>query len=247
MTEPPEWPPRPTPRRHANEIAQAWLRWVGLSRLLLTAVAVAVVAVGGVWLLRAPAPATEAGLPFATTTPLAVSAPAASTQPPASPVSVTTGDAQPAALVVHVAGAVVAPGVYELPATARIADAVAAAGGPSEDGDLDGINLAAAMIDGQRVHVPVIGEVDPAQVASGAGAGAAAAVAPGATVALEPIDVNSATAADLEQLPGIGPATAAAIVDDRQRNGPFASVDDLDRVPGIGAAKLEAIRASVTA
>jgi len=244
MTEPPEWPPRPLPRRPASEIAHAWLDWVGLSRVLLTAIAVAVVVFGAVWLLRAPAPTTEAGLPFATTP--ALPPPDATTPRPASSVAVVTTQTQPIALVVHVAGAVVAPGVYELSPPARVADAVAAAGGPSLDGDLDGINMAAALADGQRVYVPATGEVDPASVPSGGG-GAAEAQAPGATVAPGPIDLNTATAGELEQLPGVGPATAAAIIDDRERNGPFASVDDLDRVPGIGPAKLEAIRASVTA
>jgi competence protein ComEA len=118
--------------------------------------------------------------------------------------------------------------------------AIDAAGGATTVADLDGLNLAAPVVDGQRIYVPIAGEVDPVAVPSGPVAGGDPS-APDA-----PIDLNRAGIADLETLPGIGPATAAAIVDDRDRNGPFASVDDLDRVPGIGPAKLGALRDLVT-
>jgi competence protein ComEA len=207
----------------------------------VTAVSVAVVVVGGVWLLRAPAPPTEASLPL-------VSAPSPTTKTSTGstlPVHATTAMPAPASeIVVHVAGAVVAPGIYELATPARVADAVAAAGGPATDGDLDGVNLAAMLADGQRVYVPTIGEVDPATVA--AGGDPTTGAPPGSSSPPSPLDLNAATSAQLELLPGVGPATATAIVDDRQRNGPFASIDDLDRVPGIGAAKLEALRLLVT-
>jgi competence protein ComEA len=217
MPTPPELPPRPLPARRPSEMAAAWLRWFGIGRLVAAAISVAVVAAGAVWLLHAPAPATEAGLPVAT---------------PPTPVPVSSVSA--ATMVVHVAGAVATPGVHTLHAAARVADAVDAAGGAAPDAELDGINLAAVLADGERVYVPFVGEIDPA-------VGATAGSAPAG-----PIDLNTATAADLEALPGVGPATASAIVDDRDRNGPFASVDDLDRVPGIGAAKLETLRPLVT-
>ena len=108
-------------------------------------------------------------------------------------------------------------------------DAVTVAGGPIADADLDGLNLAAPLADGQRVYVPHAGEVDPAAVPSG---GPAAPAESGDDVHRGPVNVNTATADELEALPGVGPATAAAIVDDRTRNGPFVSVDDLERVPG---------------
>jgi competence protein ComEA len=241
MPEPSELPPRPLPRRHPTERARAWLRWFGAGRLAMAAVSVAVVIVGGVWLLRAPAPPTEASLPLVSVAPATTTTSTGLTLPgPA-----TTAITPPAPdIVVHVAGAVLAPGIYELATPARVADAVAAAGGAATDGDLDGINLAAMLADGQRVYVPAIGEVDPAAVASGGDPTTAAS--PGSSSPASPLDLNTATSAQLELLPGVGPATATAIVDDRQRNGPFASIDDLDRVPGIGAAKLEALRPLVT-
>jgi competence protein ComEA len=134
-------------------------------------------------------------------------------------------------LVVHVAGAVVAPGVYRLPPSARVADAVDAAGGPAPAADLHRLNLAAPLTDGVQVYVPVAGEPLPA-ASTGGGAAAPAG----------PLDLNLATAADLEALPGIGPATAKAILDARERIGRFRSVDDLLEVRGIGPAKLEALR-----
>jgi competence protein ComEA len=137
--------------------------------------------------------------------------------------------------------------VYELSSASRVADAVQAAGGALADGDLDGLNLAALLVDGQRIYVPHVGEVDPASVPSG---GAPSGCTPGGgttpVAPAGPIDLNTATASDLETLPGVGPATAAAIVEDREHNGPFPSIDDLDRVPGIGPAKLAALRDQVT-
>jgi competence protein ComEA len=222
----------------------AWVRWIGLGRIVAAAISVIVVIAGAVWLLRAPPPATEATLPITSG-----SVPAATLTPPSPPPSPPTATSVPAAslqVVVHVAGAVTAPGVYPLPQTARVADAVAAAGGPSPDGDLDALNLAAFLADGQRVYVPRSGEVDPASVPSGAAVSASADSPGGTRPPTGPIDLNTATAAELESLPGVGPATAAAIVDDRTRNGPFATVDDLDRVPGIGPAKLAALREHLT-
>lgn len=242
-----ELPPRPEPPRRWRETVQAWLAWFGPARLIVSAVSVIVVAAGVAWLVRTPAPTTEAGLPFGTAVATASpdpngSAPGA-TLPPPSPPSTTAAPVGP--VFVHVAGAVASPGVYQLDADARVHMAIAAAGGASNAADLDGLNLAAAVADGQRVYVPESGEVDPATVPSGPiaidASGLADAGDPG-----EPIDLNTATAQQLELLPGIGPATAAAIIDDRDRHGPFAAVSDLERVPGIGPAKLAAIVDRVT-
>jgi competence protein ComEA len=235
MSEPTELPPRPDPPRRVRDVLAAWIDWLGPARLIAGALSVAAVAAGGYWLVRPPAPAPEAGLPVAV-----ADAPPLSTLP--TPVPSSPPAAAPASVVVHVAGAVRRPGVHELDGRARVHAAIDAAGGANPDADLDGLNLAATVVDGQRIYVPRAGEVDPAAVPSGGGS----ADSPRADPPAGPIDLNRATASELDALPGVGPATAAAIVDDRLRNGPFASVDDLDRVPGIGAAKLDALRDLVT-
>ncbi len=208
-----------------------WVAWFGVRRLVGTAVTVVALVVVGWWLLRAPAPPTEAGLPFARS---ATTAPGSS--PPSSVAGRPPPTSAPSMLVVHVAGAVVAPGVYTLAAGSRAADAVAVAGGAVPEADVDALNLAAPVSDGERIYVPVVGEAVPLPAAS-----------PGGSVApAGPIDLNRATAGQLDELPGIGPATAQAIVTHRDTNGPFASVDDLEQVRGIGPAKLAAIRPLVT-
>lgn len=234
----PQLPPRPSPPRRPDETLRAWLAWFGLGRLVLTAVAVLVVVGGVAWLVRAAPLPTEATLPLAA--PATITSPAATTVPTAAETDDAAGAGAPADVTVHVAGAVADPGVHVLPAGARVVDAVDRAGGATPTAELDGLNLAAPVVDGQRIYVPEAGEVDPASVAAGP------PPVEGSVAPSGPIDVNRATAAELEGLPGVGPATAAAIVDDRERNGPFAAVDDLDRVPGIGPAKLDAIRDLVT-
>ena len=221
---------RPAPHRSLVQRARAWVEWFGVGRLVAASVATVVVCAGGVWLVRTPPPATEASLPRAVQT---------SAAPDGSmPVDIATSTT-PSVVLVHVAGAVAAPGVYEVAAGARVRDAIVAAGGPSETADWNALNLAAAVADGVKVYVPSVGEdVPPSltipELASLDGASEKA------------IDVNVATADELDRLPGVGPATAASIVTERERNGPFADVDDLDRVPGIGPAKLEALRDLVT-
>lgn len=134
-------------------------------------------------------------------------------------------------VVVHVSGAVVSPGLYRLPATARVGEAVEAAGGATSAADLHQLNLAAIVADGQQVRVPAEGETLPLP-----------SVAAGTT---GPIDLNRADAVALQTLPGVGPATAEAIIAFREEHGPFRTVDDLLDVPGIGPAKLAAIADAV--
>jgi competence protein ComEA len=210
-----------------------WLAWFGAGRVLAVLATVVAVVIGGWWLLRPATAPTEAGLPYAAP-PGASSGSPAPTASAAAPTAAvpTTGASK---VVVHVAGAVASAGVYELPAGARTGDAVGLAGGPAADADVDALNLAAPLRDGERVYVPTVGEVVPPPVA-----------VPGSTVAAGPVDLNRAGAAELDALPGIGPATAQAIVDHRAANGPFASVDDLEQVRGIGPAKLATIRPLVT-
>jgi competence protein ComEA len=151
---------------------------------------------------------------------------------PASVARTTTSRAT--RLVVDVVGAVAKPGIVELHTGARVVDAIAAAGGATPAADVAQLNLAAPVSDGTRIAVPVIGETVPADP------GGAPNRVPNTatTIVAGPVDLNTATVEQLDALPGIGPATAAAIVQDREANGPFTSVDDLTRVRGIGPAKL---------
>jgi competence protein ComEA len=156
----------------------------------------------------------------------------------------TTLVPQSSDIVVDVVGAVVRPGLVTVHAGSRVADAVAAAGGGRHDADLDQVNLAQPLTDGVRVVIPLLGQ-PPAALAGIAGptaTGTGDGSAPSG-----PIDLNTATAEQLDALPGVGPATAKAIIDHRTKNGPFRSVDDLLDVRGIGPAKLDALRDSVTA
>lgn len=145
-----------------------------------------------------------------------------------------------AAVVVHVAGAVVRPGVVTLPAGARVVDAIDAAGGARRDADVDQLDLAAKLVDGTRVYVPRQGERAPPVADSSGGGGADASTPSG------PIDLNTATQAQLETLPGIGPSLAQAIIAERERRGGFTRVSDLGAVRGIGPRRLAELTPLVT-
>lgn len=147
-------------------------------------------------------------------------------------------EAPPRAATVHVAGAVRRPGVYRLAADARVKDAVRRAGGATAKADVNAVNLAALVQDGVQVVVP---RRAPAGGAGGVVAGGAAAL-PAA-----PVNLNSATLEELQTLDGVGPVTAAAILEYRTQNGGFRSVEDLGQVPGIGPKTLEALRDKVVA
>jgi competence protein ComEA len=196
-----------------------WL--AGLSRreaVLLGLLALVVAGGAGLWYVRS--------LPR----PVEVSAPVAAPETTPSP---------PAALFVHVAGWVRHPGVYELRQGDRVIDAIRLAGGARRGADLSVLNLAAPLTDGQQVLVPrpVPGGPSPAVVpTTGASPGA-----PGGLV-----NVNTASAEELETLPGIGEVLAATIIQYREEHGPFTSVDQLLDVSGIGEVTLEEIRELVT-
>lgn len=233
---------------------------------LLGVIAVALVAAGAIHLsARGTAiPLTAEAVPTstsatATTAPSAPSAAPTSASGNTPAVAVGTGggaaadqsgQAPAGTVVVHVTGAVEAPGIVRLPAGSRIDDAVRAAGGARPDADLSAVNLARPLGDGEQVHVPVPGESPPAPAGSSSGgvspqaggAGPAASDAAGGGL----VDLNTAGVAELDALPGVGPAIAQRIVDHRDLNGPFASVDDLEQVSGIGPATLEKIRPLAT-
>jgi competence protein ComEA len=247
-------PPRPARPEPWRDRLAGWAESLDLSpaRLVGGAVVLAVVGFLG-WRLLAPPPTPpEMRLPFVSTTAAGPAGEAAAAgDAGAGPASVATPPgatdttADGAELVVHVAGAVAAPGVQRLPAGSRVVDAVDAAGGAAADADAARINLAAPLEDGQQVYVPRLGEVGggagPPVGSSGRGPGGAAAVEADAVV-----NLNTAGVDELDALPGIGPAIAQAIVDHRDQNGPFASVDQLVDVRGIGEAKLEDLRDRVT-
>lgn len=148
----------------------------------------------------------------------------------------------PPPLAVHVACAVATPGVYYLPPGSRVRDAVAAAGGALDEANLNALNLAAPVEDGQQICVPFRSS------AASSSSSSETSSAPNATSVSTgtQININTADAAQLEALPGIGPALAQRIIEYRQEHGPFATVEDLIQVPGIGPAKLEQLRPWIT-
>jgi competence protein ComEA len=223
------------------ERARIRIRWVGAGRLLGGIGAAIVIAGLGWWLMRSPPLPTEAALPVATH---ARDSSSPTIRADSSSVATAPTSDAPATVLVHVAGAVNQPGVYELATGARVADAVTAAGGATAEADPNALNLAAPVIDGDRVEVPVVGSAPPGDSGTGHSHAVTDGSAAGATIG--PVDLNQASAGELEALPGIGPATAAAIVEYRTQSGPFGGVDDLLDVPGIGPAKLDAIRDAVT-
>ena len=132
-------------------------------------------------------------------------------------------------LFVNVVGAVRRPGLYRLKDGSRVADAVTRAGGPTPRAQIELLNLAARIADGEQIVVPRRGVVG-------------AVAAPGGGVAAGPVHLNSATLEQLDGLPGVGPVTAQKILDYRQQHGAFGSVDELDAIPGIGPARLGTLR-----
>ena len=244
--------------------------------LLLVAVLALVAVVWGVTQFSAAPRAEQIASPSATSESVqavgAQQSPGAQStaQPSANPSESAQGGASGEATVrVHVAGAVNNPGVYTLPAQGRAVDAIAAASGAAADADLDRVNLAGSLSDGVQIYVPHRGETAaPAQIqpnggTANAGRGNAANGAaqnggtqpqPARTLTASgsaqkgstPVNINTATAEELQTLPRIGPAMAQRIIAWREAHGGFRSVDELDAVPGIGPSMLENLRPLVT-
>jgi competence protein ComEA len=203
--------------RDLNGGLREWL--TGLGRRELAVLAAVAVLVGGgavLWYVRSlPRPVTVRTL---------------RPEPAPSP--------SPVPVVVHVAGWVRRPGVYELGQGERVIDAIEAAGGPRRAAELDALNLAAVLVDGQQVMIP--------RKSTGGVAGEGVTAEGGSTDGQSLVNINSASAEELESLPGIGEVLAAEIIDYREQNGPFTSVDDLLNVSGIGEQRLADIRDLVT-
>lgn len=158
------------------------------------------------------------------------------------------GEAAPAGdpvvmLAVYVSGAVVSPGVYAVPEGSRVCDVVALAGGLRDDAAQGAVNLARKVSDGEQIAVPTQDEA--AAGPSSSAASSSAGDAPNTAAAGGPVNINTASVEQLDTLPGVGPATAQAIVDERTANGPFASVEDIQRVAGIGEKKYEKLKESI--
>lgn len=201
-----------------------------LSRGELAGLVIVVVATllgAGLWYVRSlPRPVDIAG-------------PADAASPVVSPISGPTGSSGASAvpIIVDVAGWVRQPGVYEFASGDRVIDAIDRAGGPRTGADLTALNLAAPLTDGTQIVVTKVGSTTGAATGS-----SGTAPSGGGTL----ININSAGETELEDLPGVGPVTAAAIIDYRTQNGPFATVDDLIDVTGIGPSTLEQIRPFAT-
>ena len=154
---------------------------------------------------------------------------------------------RPSAVIVHVLGAVRTPGIVELRPGDRVVDAIAATGGTTDDADLAGVNLARILADGEQLRVPRVGEaVVPLAPDPAAGGGGVAAGSGGAAGAAGTVNINTADAAALETLPGVGPVLASSIISWRDENGAFRAVDELLAVSGIGEKTLDGFREQVS-
>ena len=222
-----------------------WVSFIGVTRLVIGLLATTI-ASAGIWLLVRPsAPLVESVVPHASG--VGIVAPL-STLP------------TPLTVRIHVAGAVVHPGVYTVSSSSRVVDAVEAAGGATSRADLERINLAQTIVDTEQVFVPfrssritkvtVAPRLRPSRttvpVSLPTIPGALPIIGAPGTTATPLINLNSATSDQLDTLPGVGPSTAKAIISYRNRKGPFGKVEDLLNVPGIGPSKVAAIRDQVT-
>ena len=222
-----------------------WVSFIGVTRLIIGLLATTI-ASAGIWLLVRPsAPLVESVVPHASGVDIVM------------PLSTLP---TPLTVRVHVAGAVVRPGVYTVSSSSRVVDAVKAAGGATSRADLERINLAQTIIDTEQVFVPfrssrttkvtVATRLRPSRttipLVVPTVPGALPVIVAPSTTTTPLINLNSATSGQLDTLPGVGPSTAKAIISYRNRKGPFGKVEDLLNVPGIGPSKVAAIRDQVT-
>jgi competence protein ComEA len=219
----PDPPPFVLPPDGVRARLGALLAGAGRQRAAVAVLALAaVVGAGAVWLRAAPRPTGPPEGPGVAT--------AAQTLPRAG-----RGEAAAGRVAVHVAGRVRHPGLVRLAAGSRVVDAIRAAGGAASGADLDAVNLARKLVDGEQIRIPSHGE--PAAAAPGG--------TPGGGAASGPLDLNTATAEQLDSLPGVGEVTAGRIVAYRSAH-PFTSVDELLEVPGIGQRRFEQLKDLVT-
>jgi len=216
---------------YLGRLRENWDSWRSNARFGLVVLVAVAVAAGFIW--------NRVGSSGGDTT----APPSRSTSFRASNSVATTSTTSAKRVVVHVAGLVARPGVVELAPGARVIDALEAAGGGLADADLDRLNLAALLIDGQQVLVARVG--DPLRpAATGAGTGTTGTGDTG--VPTGPLNLNTASATEIETLPGIGPVLAAAIIREREKRGGFSSVNELREVDGIGEKRFSDLRDLVT-
>jgi competence protein ComEA len=238
----PSVPPRP--HIAAEGLVERLRTWWVDPRVRVGVLLTAAVVVGLAWFqvgrAERPAPAGTAPAPR----PASATSGAGSGSGSGATGATTTTTAAGSDLVIHVAGAVARPGIVRVRAGARVVDAIEAAGGGLPDAALDQLNLAAKVADGQRIAVARVGQPPPPEVGGATGTGT---TSPGATGAPNgPVDLNTASQAELEALPGIGPALAQAILAYREEHGGFRSVGELQEVRGIGDGRFAQLSDLVT-
>ena len=240
MSDPPVLP-RPAASAEGSAFAERLRAVRGDARVGIAVLLCVSVAAGAAWFRAGIAPSA----PGASSASSSTSTLATTTSGNVAVTTTTSGE-----ILVDVVGAVRVPGVVRLPATARVFDAIREAGGAAPGADLERLNLAAKLGDGARVAVPLAGQPPPAVDPDAVSGAADPAIGSDSIDASgdpnAPININTATETELEDLPGIGPTLAAAIVAERERSGPFRSPDDLTRVHGIGAGRLAQLRDFVT-